>query len=271
MIPKIIHYCWFGTSPLPQEFQEYIKKWHELMPDYEFLEWNDGNIRALDESFDSRGAALIDWCYADPKRLGFLSDYARFTALVKYGGFYVDTDVEILKPFDLFLSERHVFGYIFDALVGTATIGAEQGSTICGDLRETVLDRFGRLGEMTVSNNYVTQYLLDREEGFLLNGRNRRYGDLILLRKDYLEKYASDPDAGFAWHHCDGSWRKKKNIGGLKSFLKKLMGKRFYYWLSHKYNMHRATFKKRYRQDRKISKKDEFLIKDGAFVPVPQR
>ncbi len=268
MIPKIIHWCWFGSAPIPEEFRNYIAKWHELMPDYEFMEWNDSNLRELDESVDSRGGKIIEWCYQDKKRLGFLSDYLRFTALVKYGGFYVDTDVEIFKPFDPFLNERHVLGYIFDALVGTATIGAEQSSEICNDLRELIIENFEKTGEMTVSNNYVTQYLMDREKDFLLNGKNRRYEDVTILRKDYLEKYSRDPGSGYAWHHCDGSWRKKKNIGGLKAFLKKLMGKRFYYWLSHKYNMHLAVFKERYKHDKKVSRKDAFVIRDGKISPV---
>lgn len=268
MIPKIIHWCWFGTAPLPEEFRTYIAKWHELMPDYEFMEWNDFNLDALDDSIDARGKKVIAWCYEDKKRLGFLSDYIRVTALAKYGGFYFDTDVEVFKPFDVFLNERNVFGYIFDALIGTAVVGAEKDSEICKELKELILEIFDKNGELSVNNDYVTQYLMDREEGFLLNGKNRRYADFTVFRRDYFEKYSTHSDSGYAWHHCDGSWRKKKNIGGLKAFLKKLMGKRLYYWLSHKYNMHLAVFKERYRHDKKISRKDEFVIKDGQIVPT---
>lgn len=266
MIPKIIHYCWFGSSPMPEEFRGYVEGWRKLLPGWRFMEWNDENIQTLYDPAQPKEKALVDWCYAEKKRLGFLTDYVRFTVLDRYGGFYLDTDVELLKPLDPFLGERHVFGYIFDALVGTATIGAEQGSAISRDLRTLILDNFAEKGVMTVSNNYVTQYFMDREKDFLLNGRNRRYGDFIILRRNFLEKYSSDRNAGYAWHHCGGSWRDKKEIGGLKAFCKKLMGKRFYYWLSHRYNMHLAFFKERYRHDKKIDRRDMFVVKNGEII-----
>ena len=266
MIPKIIHYVWVGGNPMPTVFQEYIANWKRIMPDYEFKEWNDETIRELlgDKIYEP----ILEWGYAERKHLGLLSDLIIYAALVEYGGFYVDTDVEIFKRFDIFLGYRNVFGYIFDALVGTAVIGAEKGSAIYKDLLNYILQMFEKEKQLTVSNVYVTQYLLDHVDGFLLNGKNRKYEELIIFTKDVFERYSANKDTGYAWHHCDGSWRKKSGglISQLKSVAKAMMGKRFYYWIVHKYCMKKATFIARYKHDKKISNKNEFLIKNDKIV-----
>lgn len=263
MIPKIIHYCWLGDNPMPEEFQGYLVHWKEVMPDWQIIGWTDANVKDLIR--DRKWDRVLEWGYADKKRLGFLSDLVRYTALVEYGGFYVDTDVEILKPFDVFLDYPNVFGYIFDALVGTAVIGAEQGSHIYRDLLEILYSKFESEQKLSVSNVYVTEYLLKNTDGFLLNGKNKKYDDFIIFRKDVFERWSSDKNAGYSWHHCYGSWRRKSG-GGYKQILKALLGKRIYYWLTHKYCMRNATFRDRYLHDRKISKKGDFVLRNNEII-----
>ena len=194
MIPKIIHYVWVGGNPLPKEFANYIANWKKVMPDYQFMEWNDSNICEL--LSDERYEPILKWGYAERKHLGFLSDLIRYAALYRYGGFYVDTDVEIFKPFDIFLEYKNVFGYIFDALIGTATLGSEKGSEIYRDLTDNLVDSFYKEGRLTVSNVYVTQYLIDHIDGFLLNGRNRIYSNVIVFTKDVFERYSANKNTG---------------------------------------------------------------------------
>lgn len=91
-IPKTIHYCWFGGNPLPDLAQKCIASWKKFCPDYEIKEWNESN-------YDVRKIPYISQAY-DAKKYAFVSDYARFDILYEYGGVYLDTDVEILKPFD---------------------------------------------------------------------------------------------------------------------------------------------------------------------------
>lgn len=90
MIPKIIHYCWFGRSPLPESALKCIASWKKFLPDYEIREWNEDN-------FDVNIIPYTAEAYSQ-KKYAFVSDYARFWILYKYGGIYFDTDVEVIRP-----------------------------------------------------------------------------------------------------------------------------------------------------------------------------
>ena len=92
MIPKVIHYCWFGRNPLPALAIRCINSWKKYLPDYEIKEWNEDN-------FDVNIIPYTKEAYS-AKKYAFVSDYARFWILYKYGGLYFDTDVEVIKPMD---------------------------------------------------------------------------------------------------------------------------------------------------------------------------
>lgn len=97
MIPKIIHYCWFGGNPLPPLAQECIASWRKFLPDYEIREWNESN-------FDVNSIPYTAEAYRQ-KKYAFVSDYARFWIIYHYGGLCFDTDVEVIKPLDDILKE----------------------------------------------------------------------------------------------------------------------------------------------------------------------
>lgn len=106
MIPKIIHYCWFGGNPLPELAQRCIASWRKFLPDYEVRVWNEDN-------FDVN---MIPYT-AEAYRLGkyaFVSDYARFWILYKYGGLYFDTDVEVIRPMDDIIERGPFMGFETD-------------------------------------------------------------------------------------------------------------------------------------------------------------
>ena len=92
MIPKTIHYCWFGRNPLPESAVKCIKSWRKFFPDYEIKEWNEDN-------FDVYSIPYTAEAY-QARKYAFVSDYARFWILFHYGGVYFDTDVEVIKPMD---------------------------------------------------------------------------------------------------------------------------------------------------------------------------
>lgn len=102
MIPKIIHYCWFGKKPLPQLAKKCIDSWKIYLPDYEIKEWNESN-------FDVNAIPYTKQAYKAGK-YAFVSDYARFWILYKYGGVYFDTDVEIIKPINDIIKEGPFMG-----------------------------------------------------------------------------------------------------------------------------------------------------------------
>ena len=91
-IPKIIHYCWFGGKPLPELAVKCIASWKKYLPEYEIKEWNESN-------FDVDIIPYTSEAYK-AKKYAFVSDYARFWILYKYGGIYFDTDVEVIRPLD---------------------------------------------------------------------------------------------------------------------------------------------------------------------------
>ena len=92
MIPKKIHYCWFGNNPLPESVQRCIESWKKYCPGYEIIEWNEGN-------YNINKIPFIEKAYKE-KKYAFVSDYARLDIIYNEGGIYLDTDVELIKNID---------------------------------------------------------------------------------------------------------------------------------------------------------------------------
>lgn len=89
---KIIHYCWFGGNQLPEKTKKCISSWKRFFPDYEIIEWNEGNFDVNCCDYSKEAYLCKKWA--------FVSDFARFKILNEYGGIYFDTDVEVIKSFD---------------------------------------------------------------------------------------------------------------------------------------------------------------------------
>ena len=102
LIPRIIHYCWFGKNPLPLSAIKCINSWKKFFPDYEIKEWNE-------ENFDVYSTQYTAEAY-QAEKYAFVSDYARFKILYEHGGLYFDTDVEVIKPFDDILERGPFMG-----------------------------------------------------------------------------------------------------------------------------------------------------------------
>lgn len=92
MIPKKIHYCWFGGNPLPDSAKSCIASWRKFCPDYEIIEWNESNYDVNKIRYTQQAYACRKW--------SFVSDYARLDIIYQHGGIYLDTDVELLRPLD---------------------------------------------------------------------------------------------------------------------------------------------------------------------------
>ena len=99
MIPKIIHYCWFGSSPLPYEFLTYIDGWKKIFPEFEIKCWDE-------TTFDIFASLPFVQEAYQVKKYAFVADYVRMWAMYQYGGIYMDTDIQVLKRFDEFLNYR---------------------------------------------------------------------------------------------------------------------------------------------------------------------
>ena len=112
MIPKIIHYCWFGRNPLPESATKCIASWRKFFPDYEIKEWNEDN-------FDINIIPYTAEAYS-VKKYAFVSDYARFWILYHYGGLYFDTDVEVIKNMYDIIDRGPFMGIEVDANEGSS-------------------------------------------------------------------------------------------------------------------------------------------------------
>ena len=93
MIPKVIHYCWFGRTPKPKLSLRCIRSWKKYCPDYQIVEWNEDN-------FDLSTVPLFVKQAFEAKKWAFVSDYVRLQVIYENGGFYFDTDVELIKNID---------------------------------------------------------------------------------------------------------------------------------------------------------------------------
>ncbi len=129
MIPKVIHYCWFGGGEKSRLMKKCIKSWKKYCPDYEIIEWNEDN-------FDVNGIEFTKGAY-NAKKWAFVTDYARLDIIYKHGGIYLDTDVELLKPLDELLKYKGFFGFEEMGMVNTGVgFGAEKGNLLVKQMRD---------------------------------------------------------------------------------------------------------------------------------------
>lgn len=128
MIPKKIHYCWFGKKPKPALVRRCIESWKKYLQDYEIIEWNEDN-------FNIHALEYTRQAYEN-KKWAFVSDYVRLYALYHYGGLYFDTDVEALKNMDCFLNQHLFTGFETKGNPVTAVMGCEKQNKTIGELME---------------------------------------------------------------------------------------------------------------------------------------
>lgn len=122
MIPKKIHYCWFGGKELPAKFKAYIDTWRAHCPDYEIIEWNESNFDVAQNRYCREAHAAKKWA--------FVSDYARLKVLYEHGGVYMDTDVEVLKPFDDLLKYDFFMGAAFTTVTTHIMASKEKNDVV---------------------------------------------------------------------------------------------------------------------------------------------
>lgn len=229
MIPKIVHYVWVGSA-IPDAVQKNIDNWQRVLPDYTFQKWDETN-------WDIGGNRFAKYFY-DKKKFGFVGDPIRVDVLRRIGGIYLDTDVEVYRPFDELLKEKLVFGRIYDNALGTATILAEKNTAMMNDLANQYntfsLEELQSERVDKVSNGIFTRYLLKKKVGFSFgNTKQRLTNGALILPKQYFEVPAMWFETGtFATHHAAGSWQDKQSetsseSGGVKAALKNAIRRTF--------------------------------------------
>lgn len=131
MIPKKIHYCWFGGNELPELAKQCISSWKKYLPDYEIIEWNESN-------YDIEKNRYIREAYSK-KKYAFVSDFARFDILNNYGGIYFDTDVEVIKDITNLIEKGSFVGLESPGLINT---GLGMAGSINEKIFKEVIDSY---------------------------------------------------------------------------------------------------------------------------------
>lgn len=230
MIPKIIHYCWFGRNPLPPLAIKCIESWKKILPEYEIKEWNEDN-------FDLDMYPYAREAY-DNRKFAFVTDIVRLHALYTEGGVYMDTDVEILKPLDPYLHHSAFSGFEAEDRFSTGLMAAEKGSKWAKDNLEWYNDKHfvkddGTLD--TTTNVVIIMKVLEKYHFKLDNtyqevsGYFTIYPKEYFCPKDYDTKKIHLTDNTVAIHHFDGSWHSKSDK--IKELLCRILGTKLYFSL----------------------------------------
>lgn len=168
MIPKILHYCWFGKNPLPELEQRCLASWHKHMPDWEYRWWNE-------ETFDISSAPLYVQQAYDAHKYAFVSDYVRLWALEKFGGLYMDVDFMVYRPFDELMAQYAAFagyeGSKRDPVMQGVIASVAHGAWV-KDMLSTYETRPFIKSDGSLDMYPNTQYFTDRLEaqGFVADG-----------------------------------------------------------------------------------------------------
>ncbi len=223
MIPKIIHYCWFGGNPKPEIIERCIASWRKYCPEWDIIEWNESN-------FDVNSYKFTKQAY-DCKKWAFVSDVVRLDAIIKYGGIYLDTDVEILtsRPFDDLLKNENIVVFETERAISTGLcLGGCENSKFLQALLEPYFN-MNFTNENQMVNFFINKPVFDAQfPNLKWDGQTQvHYGTYIMGVDEYgkrMKHYGTR-----TW--CDdlpdfkisGFWRLKKFLRNPKfiNFLEK--------------------------------------------------
>ena len=233
MIPKKIHYCWFGGKELPELAKKCIASWEKFCPDYEIIRWDESN-------FDLDQIPYTRWCY-DNGKWAFLSDYTRLAIVAEQGGLYFDTDVELVKKPDELLQFEAFYGFENASIVNTGQgFGAQaQHPTIVAMCRQYLELKPDAEGNFSVQACPALNTAALLPMGLILDGKRQNVAGAEILPIDYLNPYddatgrllCTENTVGIHWY--SKSWISKGAV--LRSKLTRpfhrIFGKDCFRWL----------------------------------------
>lgn len=228
MIPKVIHYCWFGGKPLPEEFKEYINSWKKFCPDYKIIEWNEDNFDLNCNDFTREAYEAKKWA--------FITDYVRLYVLYNYGGIYMDTDVEVLKPLDPFLENEAFSGFESNSNIPTGIMASVKGFKLYKEFLDYYNGRHFKKtdGKYDITTNVVIMTKICEKHGLKRNNNLQNidgwklYPSEYFCPKSYVNGNINITKNTITIHHFSGSWLPKetRNRILLKQKLIKKYGKK---------------------------------------------
>ena len=180
MIPKIIHYCWFGRGEKPELAKKCIASWKKFCPDFEIREWNEDN-------FDVHCCEYVEEAYAS-KKYAFVTDYVRLYAMYTCGGIYMDTDVEVVRPLEEFLTCKAFSGFESTRYIPTGIMASEKGVPIIHELLDYYTDKhfLNDDGSQDTTTNCVPITNIMLSHGLELNGKLQTVAEFTFYPSDYF-------------------------------------------------------------------------------------
>ncbi len=207
-IPKIIHTCWFGKCEKPDLIKRLMITQSKVLDTYTHIEWNESNFPISKYSFIENAYQQRKWAH--------VSDMVRLIALYEHGGVYLDTDVEVIRPFDNLLDNDLFLGYMWDCNLGTAVIGSKPRNNIIKGILELYVDN-KTINLNSPNNDLFTHFFLKNIRSFRLNGQFHKGDGVTILPKDYFEQPSLLKLRNYTVHHFSQSW---KSNSVLKRFIK---------------------------------------------------
>lgn len=222
MIPKTIHFCWFGGNNLPEDAKKCINSWKKYLPDFDIKEWNEGN-------FDIECCEYVKQAYK-MKKWAFVSDYARFWILYHYGGLYFDTDVEIIKDMHSIIERGAFMGCeTIDKCAPGLGLGVNPGL----GLYKEILDYYQQL-HFDMKNG-ITETVVDHTTHILKKHGWEGNGSIELIDgiyvyppeyfcpMDYTTGSLNITDNTYAIHWYSASWQ--SSFSKFKTAIQHILGK----------------------------------------------
>lgn len=216
-IPKIIHYVWLGGNKKPDYLIKNIESWKKYCPDYQIIEWNEQNFDINSNTYLKEAIEQKKWAFA--------SDYVRIKVVHEYGGIYMDTDVELLKPIDGFLDADFFTNFENLVMLCFAVIGAKPNSVILEKMlsyyegKHFVLDE--KKGKLDLTTNVILGSVMMRDDfGFNLDDTYQEkiiegekvvcYPHDYFFAQDYVSKEINLTENSHGVHIYASSWIGKK-------------------------------------------------------------
>lgn len=264
MIPKVIHYCWFGGKPIPDELIHYMESWKKFCPDYEVKRWDENNYNISDKPLYVRQAY-------EAKKWAFVSDYARLDIVYHEGGLYMDTDVELIKNIDEILTNKAFCGFEKGGTIGLGLIfGAEKNNSIIRELMEAYENK-----SLYLENGQIDMTPINVFNESVLVPKGLKLDDTMQVIEDmkiYPSRFFGPGDIWtggaksisedtYSIHHYSSSWwsdYNKKQLERKRMILKKYGRKRF--------DSGRAFIIEAFWDDVRIVKRENGLIRSMLYM-----